>query len=115
MDQGQGGRQARVAPVRVVGAEVGGPHHALVEQGAGGQGGDVELVAGGQVGAVPDDGVDRLAEDEEPALEGIAGGAVRAPGQKQLADDRLTGLDALAEVCYQGSPQNSENKVRQIP
>ncbi len=42
--------------------------------------------------------VDRLAEDKQLPLEGIAGGAVRVPGQEQLADDRLAGLDALAET-----------------
>ncbi len=102
MHQGEGGGQPRVLQVAVVHRQVGGQHHAFVDQGAGRQRGDVEAGGVGQFGPVPDGVVHLFAEDEQFALEGGAGGGGGAATEEHLAHQRFGGLDAVAQAGVVG-------------
>ena len=95
VNEGEGGLHALVDQVGVVSVEPRREHHALVADGAGGEGGDV-VTAASEAPAL-DRARRDLADDEELALERIHVRAARPPADEQLADPGLVGLDALAE------------------
>ena len=95
VDEGEGGLRALVHQVGVVGIEPCREHHALVADGAGGEGDDVEAAA--PEAPALDRARDDLADDEELALERVHVRAARPAADEHLADPGLAGLDALAE------------------
>ena len=95
VDEGEGGLQALVGQIGVVGVEPRREHHALVAEGAGGEGDDVEAAA--SEAPALDRARHDLADDEELAFEGVRVRAARPARDERLADPGLVGLDALPE------------------
>ena len=95
VDEGEGGLRALVDQVGIVGVQPRREHHALVADGARGEGDDVEAPA--SEAPALDRARDDLADDEELALERILVRAPRPPADERLADPGLAGLDALPE------------------
>ena len=93
--EGEGRLDPLVHEVRVVGVEPHREHHALVADGAGGQGDAVEAA----VSEPPalDRAHDDLADDEELALERVHVRAAGSPADEELTDPGLVRLDALPE------------------
>jgi len=94
VDEREGGVHRLVGEVEEVFADLFGHEHALVDDGAAGEGtGVVEVVLSGAADLV----VGLLAQDEELALEVLVGGAVGRAAEEGLADDGLAGDGGLAE------------------
>ena len=96
MDERQRGLVARVQKVPVIGRELMGEHHALVDDGAGRERHGVVL---GQprVAELVDSVRDHLADDEQPTLEVVLAGEVRRAADENLLHHRFDRLHALAE------------------
>ncbi len=98
VDHGDGRLERRVLQVEVELADLVGQQHPLVDQRPRRERGHVELAPAAQ--AERADGVPRaLADDVELALEGVDVGRGEAAPDEHLADDRLAGLDALAQAA----------------
>ena len=94
VDQGHRRGEARIVQVGVVGAELVGEEHALVDEGPARHRDDVEAVVD-PLRLPVDDAGDGLAQDEQPALEMVAGLRRAAAADERLAVHRLAGADGL--------------------
>ncbi|OIQ83878.1 hypothetical protein GALL_343050 [mine drainage metagenome] len=94
--QGQGRNHGRVLQVEVIGADLFRQQHALVDDGAAGQRGNVELFAVFQLERA-DFMFHTLADDEQLALEGILIG--RVTGNEHLTHDRFVGAGSIGDVA----------------
>ncbi len=99
--QGHGGIRAFVHQVRIVDVHLVGQQHALVAQGATGQGRDVEGFAAFQVGG-PHPVFHHLADHEQLALEGVLVRTLGTAAHEELAYHRFHGLDALPQAGVVG-------------
>ena len=96
MHQSERAREIRIAQVGIIGAELIGEKHALVDQRAAGDRDRVIVRRAPRAPAVEQAG-DSLAKNIEPALELVLGLDLRVAGEKDLLVHRLGRLDRFAE------------------
>ena len=97
MHQSEAGDHPLVGQIPIVDADLVGQQHALVDQRARGEGGDVEHLAFFEA-QFSNPVVDLLADDEQLAFEAVLVRAVVAASDEDLTDAGLDDLDRVAEA-----------------
>jgi len=101
VEEDDGAFHRGVGEVEIVGGDLMGCEHPLVDDRSRGEARDVEVVASGGVG-VADGVLDAPTDDVEAALERPVVGYVRRASDEYLADDRLAGEGGFSESLVVG-------------